>query len=77
MPHLSVGPIDEQTYERLRLRAESRVLTVEEEARRILKRAIAAPVRLSDLARELFGPEHGVDLELPTHEPREAPRLRR
>ena len=77
MPHLSLGPIDEQTYERLRRRAANRGLTVEEEARRILTHAVAAPPRLSDLARELFGPEHGVDLELPSREPHEQPRFRR
>jgi antitoxin FitA len=44
----------------------------EEEARRILKDAVSAPDCLGDLALRIFGPEHGVDMQLPErtlHEP--------
>jgi hypothetical protein len=41
---------------------------MEEEVRRILKSSVAAPQRLSQLALECFGPEHGQDLELPARE---------
>jgi plasmid stability protein len=44
---------------------------MEEEARRILKAAVAAPERLGDVALQIFGPQHGVDLELPEHAPHE------
>ena len=71
MPSLSVRRLDNETYERLRRRAENQGVSMEEEARRILKRAVAAPERISDLARELFGPAHGVTLELPPREPHE------
>jgi hypothetical protein len=42
---------------------------MEEEARRILGDALnrAHPLNLADLALEIFGPEHGV--ELPPHPP--------
>lgn len=44
---------------------------MEEEARRILKRAVATPERLGSLARELFGQRHGVALQLPERAARE------
>jgi plasmid stability protein len=44
---------------------------MEEEARRILRDAVSAPERLGDLARHIFGPEHGVDLQLPERIPYE------
>lgn len=71
MPSLSVRKLDEDTYERLRLRAVNEGVSMEEEARRILKRALAAPEKLTDLARALFGSEFGVSLELPKREPHE------
>jgi plasmid stability protein len=43
---------------------------MEEEVREILKRAVAAPERLGDLALEYFG-TNGVELELPPREPHE------
>lgn len=49
----------------LRLRAAQHGVSMEEEVRRIIKEAVAAPERLGDLALETFGPSHGIDLELP------------
>jgi len=69
---LSVRKLDEDTLSRLRVRAAKHGVSMEEEARRILKEAVTAPDRLGDLALRIFGPNHGVDLELPertTHEP--------
>lgn len=68
MPSLSVRKIDADLYERLRIRAAQRGVSMEEEVRRILKRAVAAPERLGDLALEYFG-VNGVELELPSREP--------
>ena len=42
---------------------------MEEDARRILRRAVVAPERLGDLARTCFGPRLGVELTLPVREP--------
>ena len=64
MASLSVRRIDEETYGRLRVRAAENGVSMEEEVRRILQRAVAAPDRLGDLALEYFGSEHGVDLEI-------------
>jgi hypothetical protein len=41
---------------------------MEEEARRILRQSVATPVKIGDLAQELFGQEHGVEFELPARE---------
>lgn len=70
MASLSVRKIDEDLYERLRIRAAKHGVSMEEEVRRILKRAVLAPERLGDLALEYFG-DDGVDLELPRREPHE------
>ncbi|WP_295388897.1 hypothetical protein [uncultured Thiodictyon sp.] len=66
MGSLSVRRIDDATLEHLRLRAERHGVSMEEEARRILKQAVAAPERLGDLAVGLFSPAYGVaDFEPP------------
>lgn len=60
--------------ERLRVQAAQRGHSMEAEARAILEAALDRPERqdtLTSIMRELFGEEHGVDLELP---PREAGR---
>lgn len=72
MASLSVRKLDEDTLSRLRVRAAKHGVSMEEEARRILKEAVTAPDRLGDLAVRIFGPSHGVNLELPertAHEP--------
>ena len=48
---------------------------MEEEVRRILKCAVTAPERIGDLAVSYFGPENGLDIELPTRSPHEPPDL--
>ena len=72
MASLSVRRIDEETYGRLRVRAAENGVSMEEEVRRILQRAVAAPDRLGDLALEYFGSEHGVDLEIAPRQPHQA-----
>ncbi len=67
MANLSIRRLDEETMVRLRKRAASHGVSMEEEARRILREAVAAPDRLGDLAVRTFGPTHGVDLEVPEH----------
>ena len=71
MANLSVRKLDDNTYERLRVRAAQHGVSMEEEARRILTRATAAPERIGDLFLKYFGPANGVELELPTREPHE------
>ncbi len=72
MGNLSVRKLNDETMERLRIRAAKHGISMEEEARRILSQAVAAPTNLGDLAVELFGQTHGINLELPdrtAHEP--------
>lgn len=72
MGNLSVRKLNDETMERLRIRAAKHGISMEEEARRILSQAVAAPTNLGDLAVELFGQTHGINLQLPdrtTHEP--------
>ena len=69
MASLSVRRIDSEVYELLRVRAAENGVSMEEEVRRIIKHSVAAPERLSQLALECFGPEHGVELELPPRQP--------
>ncbi|MEQ8232516.1 MAG: hypothetical protein RLW61_03215 [Gammaproteobacteria bacterium] len=69
MASLSVRKLDDDTLSRLRIRAAKHGVSMEEEARRILKDAVSAPEKLGDLALRLFGSEHGVDLQLPERTP--------
>lgn len=69
MASLSIRKLDDETYDRLRDRAVRRGVSMEEEARQILRRAVSPPERLGDLFLKVFGPERGADLELPPREP--------
>ena len=71
MASLSVRKIDDDVYERLRVRAAAHGVSMEEEVRRIIKRAVGAPERLGELALQCFGPSYGLELELPGREPHE------
>ena len=75
MGNLSVRRLDEETLARLRSRAARNGVSMEEEARRILRDAVNAPERLGDLALEVFGRRHGVELELPARTPHDPPDL--
>ena len=75
MANLSVRRIDDETYEQLRVRAAKHGVSMEEEVRRILKRAVSAPENLGDLALRHFGPDHGVELELPPRPPHDPPEI--
>jgi len=69
MPSLSVRKLDDDTLSRLRMPAAKHGVSMEEEARRILKDAVSAPDHLGDLALRVFGAKHGVDLQLPERTP--------
>ena len=69
MANLSVRQLDDETISRLRIRAAKHGVSMEEEARRILRQSVATPVKIGELAQELFGEEHGVELELPARAP--------
>jgi len=71
LANLSVRKIDDDLYERLRVRAAKHGVSMEEEVRQILKRTVEAPERLGDLALNYFGQANGAELEIPSHEPHE------
>ena len=74
MGNLSDRRLDEETMRRLRLRAARNGRSMEE-TRKIIRQAVAAPERIGDLAVQLFGPAHGVDLEVPEPVPHQPVRL--
>lgn len=66
MGSVLIRNVDTRLKERLRVRAASHGRSMEEEARTILRNGLEGPeepVSIVDLATELFGREHGVDLE--------------
>ena len=71
MASLSIRKLEEETLSRLRIRAAKHGVSMEEEVRRILNNAVSAPDHPGDLAIRIFGPEHGVDLQLPERAPHE------
>lgn len=69
MASLSVRKLDDDTLKRLRIRAAQHGVSMEEEVRQILKRAVATPECLGDLAVRLFSPAYGgEELKLPERE---------
>lgn len=70
MASVLIRNVDEALHQRLKASAASHRRSLEEEARELLRAAVArqqAPSResLVDLAQRLFGCEHGADLDVP------------
>jgi len=69
MPSLSVRKVDEKTLSQLRIQAAKHGVSMEEEVRQIIKRAVATPEKLGDLAIRLFCSAYkGAELEIPERE---------
>ena len=75
MASLTIRKLNDRTYEHLKDRAARYGVSMEEEARRILARAVAPPGRLGDLFLKTFGAMRGGDLETPPRKPHEPPTL--
>ena len=77
MASITIRNLDEQTKTRLRVRAAHRKRSMEDEARNILRAALAeelgTPRNLAEAIRRRFQSLGGVDLRLPTREPMRAP----
>ena len=76
MTCITIRNLDDEVKTRLRERAAGNGRSMEEEARLILREAVACAPRSRDLAsiiRSHFGPANGVDLELPPREPGREP----
>jgi len=63
MANLSVRKLDDNIYARLRIRAANHAVSIEEEARRIISKAVSAPEHISEVFRKHFGPHNGIELE--------------
>lgn len=76
MASITIRNLDDEVKTRLRVRAASNGRSMEEEARLILRDAVARTPSCRDLAsivRSHFGPANGVDLELPPRDPAREP----
>jgi len=77
MASITIRKLDEQTKARLRVRAAHRQRSMEDEARNILRAALAeevfAPRNLAATIRRRFKPLGGIDLRVPVREPMREP----
>ena len=76
MASITIRNLDDDVKTRLRLRAAEHRRSMEEEARLILCDAVGSKANswnLASIVRSHFGPNNGVDLELPPREPGREP----
>ncbi len=64
MANLSVRKLNQEVYERLRVRAAKHGISMEEEARRIISQTVSAPEKVSEVFHNYFGRKNGVELEI-------------
>jgi plasmid stability protein len=72
MASITIRNLDEATKQALRVRAAEHGLSMEAEARRILREAVGAPAARRDLAKSIRARVEaagGVELEIPEREP--------
>ena len=72
MASITIRNLDDEVKHRLRVRAAGNGRSMEEEARLILREAVAPepePKNLAQFIHDCFAPYGGVDLELPPREP--------
>jgi antitoxin FitA len=72
MASITIRKLDEDTKDRLRVRAAHHKRSMEEEARHILRQALAEkvgkPANLAEAVRKRFEPLGGIELQLPERE---------
>ena len=76
MASISIRNLDDDVKARLHVRAAEHHRSMEEEVRLILREAVGPRPRsrnLAEISRSYFGPENGVDLELPPRGPGREP----
>ncbi len=77
MARITILNLDERTKARLRVRAAHRQRSMEDEARNIVREALAdesaAPLNLAEAIGRRFRPLGGVDLTFPPREPMRRP----
>ncbi len=76
MANVTIRNLDDDVMTRLRVRAAKHHRSMEEETRIILRDAVKrgqSTQNLAQIARSHFGPDNGVDLELPPRVPMREP----
>ena len=76
MASMTIRNLDDDTQQRLRIQAAEHGRSMEEEAREILRSALAEPAPPTNLAntiRARFAPLGGVELDIPPREPMREP----
>jgi plasmid stability protein len=70
MASITIRRLDDSLKAQLKARAAEHGRSMEEEARQILRESLDRhrPKNAADIALELFGPKHGVRLDLPPRE---------
>lgn len=69
MTSLNIRKLDEEIIQKLKLMAAADNISMEEEVRRILTRAVKAPQQVGTLAKNYFGEKNGVNLKLSKRKP--------
>jgi plasmid stability protein len=81
MASITIRRLPENTKRRLRIRAARNGRSMEQEARELLKTALAQPdpkpENLGEAIRKLFAPFGGVDLQIPKREPMPDSRIKK
>jgi antitoxin FitA len=67
MASITIRKLDDRLKSQLKHRAAQHGCSMEEEARNILRESLnrERPETIADIARELSGPKHGFELDLP------------
>lgn len=73
MANLSVRKLDKNAYELLRARATKHGLSMEEEARQIIYKAVYAPESIVAIFQAHFGKLNGIDLDQELNKRRKKP----
>ena len=76
MASITIRNLDDDVKTRLRVRVAEHHRSMEEEARLILRKAVGSKPNfrnLVEVTRSIFGPENGVNLELPPRGPGREP----
>lgn len=76
MASITIRNLDDEVEMRLRVRAAEHHRSMEEEARMILHQAVGprpSSHNLAEITEAYFGPNNGVDLELPSRGPNREP----
>lgn len=64
MASLSVRKLEQEVYNKLRVRAAKHGVSMEEEVRQIISQVVNSPDSINDVFNKYFGEKRGIDLKL-------------